>query len=123
MMETRSSLLRRVRNPADTAGWQEFVTLYEPLLLAYVRKKGLTEPDASDVVQEVLARLVKVLPDFELQREARSVPYLAVEGDLQRAGRLGPPKASLGPLRAAGSVGSRKRPGSMGSRGRRGAGD
>ena len=69
MMETRSSLLSRVRNPADTAGWREFVTLYEPLLLAYVRKKGLTEPDASDVVQEVLARLVKVLPDFELQRE------------------------------------------------------
>ena len=70
MMETRSSLLCRVRNPADTAGWHEFVTLYEPLLLAYVCKKGLTKPDAADVVQEVLARLVKALPDFELKRES-----------------------------------------------------
>jgi RNA polymerase sigma factor (sigma-70 family) len=68
MMETRSSLLRRVRNPADADGWREFVALYEPLLLAYVRKKGLRGPDADDVVQEALARLVKALPDFDLER-------------------------------------------------------
>ena len=39
-------------------------------MLAYVRKKGLTETVAADVVQEVLARLVKALPDFELKRES-----------------------------------------------------
>jgi RNA polymerase sigma factor (sigma-70 family) len=69
MMETRSTLLRRVRDPADADGWREFVALYEPLLLAYVQSKGAKGHDADDLVQEVLARLVKELPRFELKRE------------------------------------------------------
>jgi RNA polymerase sigma-70 factor (ECF subfamily) len=69
MMDTRSSLLRRVRDPADVEGWSEFVALYEPLLQAYVRKQGLSGPDVDDVVQDVLARLLRVLADFDLKRE------------------------------------------------------
>jgi RNA polymerase sigma-70 factor (ECF subfamily) len=69
MMETRSSLLRRVRDPADADGWREFVALYQPLLQAYVRKQGLIGPDADDVVQDVLARLLRALPEFDLNRE------------------------------------------------------
>ncbi len=69
MDRTRSTLLIRVRNPADARAWGEFVALYEPLLTAYVRHKGLGAEDARDVVQEVFARLVKVLPEFELDRQ------------------------------------------------------
>jgi RNA polymerase sigma-70 factor (ECF subfamily) len=58
----------RIRDPADAKAWGEFVALYEPLLMAYVRHRGLSEEDARDVVQEVFARLVKTLPDFELDR-------------------------------------------------------
>ena len=69
MDRTRSTLLIRVRNPADARAWGEFVALYEPLLTAYVRHKGLGAEDARDVVQEVFARLVKTLPEFELDRQ------------------------------------------------------
>jgi RNA polymerase sigma-70 factor (ECF subfamily) len=68
MDRTRSTLLIRVRDPADARAWGEFVALYEPLLTAYVRHKGVGAEDARDVVQDVFARLVKSLPEFELDR-------------------------------------------------------
>src|SRR5438445_353223 len=68
MTQTRSSLLRRVRDPADRASWEEFIALYEPLLLAYVLKKGLQESDARDVAQEIFVKLHRVLPEFQLDR-------------------------------------------------------
>jgi RNA polymerase sigma-70 factor (ECF subfamily) len=68
MDQTRSTLLSRVRNPSDARAWGEFVALYQPLLTAYVRKRGLSEEDTRDVVQDIFARLVKSLPDFELAR-------------------------------------------------------
>jgi RNA polymerase sigma-70 factor (ECF subfamily) len=68
MDQTRSTLLLRVRNPSDAKAWGEFVALYQPLLTAYVRQRGLGEEDTRDVVQDVFARLVKSLPEFELAR-------------------------------------------------------
>jgi RNA polymerase sigma-70 factor (ECF subfamily) len=65
---TNSSLLRRVRDVADEASWAEFVARYEPVLLAYVRRRGLNEHDARDVVQEVFLRLHRALPAFRLDR-------------------------------------------------------
>jgi RNA polymerase sigma-70 factor (ECF subfamily) len=69
MVETRPSLLLRVRDPADAESWREFVSLYEPLLLAYVRHRGVAEHDARDVVQEVFGTLFRVLPDFALDHD------------------------------------------------------
>src|SRR5262245_44278634 len=63
-----SSLLRRLTNPEDQASWGEFVALYEPLLIRYVRKKGLGEHDANDVVQNIFISLFRKLPAFELDR-------------------------------------------------------
>lgn len=68
MIETDSVLVARVRNPADSAGWREFVALYEPLLQAYVRRLGLPERDLQDVVQEIFIKLLQALPQFELDR-------------------------------------------------------
>jgi RNA polymerase sigma-70 factor, ECF subfamily len=68
MDQTRSTLLGRIRDPADAKAWGEFVALYQPLLTAYVRRRGLGEEDVRDVVQDVFARLVKSLPEFELAR-------------------------------------------------------
>jgi RNA polymerase sigma factor (sigma-70 family) len=64
--ETRSSLIRRVHDPSDADGWREFVALYEPLLLTYVRNRSLAPDDARDVVQDIFAKLLKILPRFDL---------------------------------------------------------
>jgi RNA polymerase sigma factor (sigma-70 family) len=69
MTETRSSLIRRVRDAADSRSWAEFVALYEPLLLGYVLSRGLPMDDARDVVQDILIGLLKALPNFELDHK------------------------------------------------------
>jgi RNA polymerase sigma-70 factor (ECF subfamily) len=68
MDRTRSTLLMRVCDPADAEAWREFLALYEPLLTAYLRRRGLGLEATRDVVQDILARLVKALPDFKLER-------------------------------------------------------
>jgi RNA polymerase sigma-70 factor (ECF subfamily) len=77
MTETRSSLIRRVRDAADTRSWAEFVALYEPLLMSYVLSRGLPLDDAQDVVQDILIGLLKALPNFELDhRQGRFRTWL-----------------------------------------------
>jgi RNA polymerase sigma-70 factor (ECF subfamily) len=77
MPETSSTLIGRVRNTADAESWREFVALYEPLLLSYVRSRGLGENDARDVVQEIFSRLVRTLPGFTLDHtQGRFRTYL-----------------------------------------------
>ena len=63
--ETRISLIERVRNNEDSVAWGEFFAIYRPLLVAYVRKRGVSEHDAADVVQDVFSRLVPALASFE----------------------------------------------------------
>jgi RNA polymerase sigma-70 factor (ECF subfamily) len=67
-METSTTLLRRVRDTRDQDAWGEFVAFYQPLLLAYVARKGLREYDAHDVVQNILIALLRALPTFELNK-------------------------------------------------------
>jgi len=69
MPETRVSLIQRVRNRADAAAWAEFFSIYQPLLTAYVRKRGVHEHDAADVVQDVFGRLVPALAEFDFDSQ------------------------------------------------------
>jgi RNA polymerase sigma-70 factor (ECF subfamily) len=66
-METRTTLIGRVRDTGDAESWREFVEIYGPLIMAYARK-GLEPEAALDVVQEVFIRLLKALPRFEFDR-------------------------------------------------------
>ena len=62
---TSQSLLLRARDPADAASWRQLVDLYTPLIRRGVRSYVAQPADADDVVQEVLAALVRELPRFE----------------------------------------------------------
>jgi RNA polymerase sigma-70 factor (ECF subfamily) len=64
MEQTPVSLLQRLRQPDEKQAWDRFVELYTPLLLYWARRLGLQEPDAADLVQEVLTLLVRKLPEF-----------------------------------------------------------
>ena len=64
MSETSASLLERLRLRPDEEGWQRLVGLYTPLIRGWLRRHGLPPQEADDVVQEVLAVVVRRLPDF-----------------------------------------------------------
>lgn len=61
---TRSSLLRRVKNPEDQESWTQFNALYGKLVLGFALKAGLTEDEAQEVVQETMIAAAKHLPEF-----------------------------------------------------------
>lgn len=63
--ETRSSLLARVRNPRDSEAWEEFLSIYEPLIYRVARRKGLQDADAREVTQDVLVTLADVIPSWK----------------------------------------------------------
>jgi RNA polymerase sigma-70 factor (ECF subfamily) len=50
---TRVSLLVQIRDGANHAAWQEFVSLYGPVVYGFARQRGLQDADAADVVQDV----------------------------------------------------------------------
>jgi RNA polymerase sigma-70 factor (ECF subfamily) len=74
--DTRLTLIERVC-ALDSASWNEFIMLYSPLLLAYIRDSsrrknlGFTEQDLEEVKQDVLVKLFQALPVFKLDRENR----------------------------------------------------
>ena len=68
MQSTPVSLLERLRQPGDTLAWDRFVRLYTPLLYHWLRRTGLQQADAADLVQDVLTVLVTKLPEFIYQR-------------------------------------------------------
>src|SRR5262249_60927380 len=64
MNRTSQSLLERLRRRDDAAAWTRFTDLYTPLLYHWARQLAAQPTDAADLVQDVLATLVRLLPDF-----------------------------------------------------------
>jgi len=50
---TRASLLLRLRDSQDHEAWAEFVSLYEPVTYRLLRRHGLQDADAREVMQEL----------------------------------------------------------------------
>jgi RNA polymerase sigma-70 factor (ECF subfamily) len=63
---TRRSLIVKLRDPADTAAWHEFVALYEPLIYRLARRKGLQDADARDLCQEVFRAVAQAIDRWDL---------------------------------------------------------
>lgn len=70
--ETRHSLILRLRDDRDVEAWDQFVSIYQPLVYRLARHKGLQDADAREVVQEVLLAVAKAVhrwqPDPERGR-------------------------------------------------------
>ncbi len=65
MSETRSSLLKRVKNLDDDASWGEFDRIYRPLLARYARARGLSQEEADEIAQQCMAAIVTGIQGFE----------------------------------------------------------
>jgi RNA polymerase sigma factor (sigma-70 family) len=63
---TRYSLIVKLRDPADSAAWCEFVALYQPLVYRLARRKGLQDVDAHDLCQEVFRTVARAIERWEL---------------------------------------------------------
>ena len=106
MDRRRSTLLMRVRDPADAEARGEFVALHEPLLTAYLQHRGLGPEDTRDVVQAVFARSVT-------SGGRTGAPSIATPGAARSArrptgrGRWKRPAAASGPVLASRRSGRR----------------
>ena len=74
MHGTSITLLERLRTSSDAEAWGRFVRIYTPFLFHWADRHGLQPSDAADLVQEVFAQLLKILPAFayDPQRSFRS---------------------------------------------------
>jgi RNA polymerase sigma-70 factor (ECF subfamily) len=68
MSETSASLLERLRLRPDETSWRRLVDLYKPLLHRWLRRYALQPCDADDLVQDVLAVVVRELSHFKHNR-------------------------------------------------------
>lgn len=65
---TSVSLLERIRHGGDAADWRCLVEVYEPMIRGWLGQHHLPAADLDDIVQEILAVLVRKLPEFDRQR-------------------------------------------------------
>jgi len=71
-LQTRPSLLLRLRDANDNAAWSQFVAVYTPLIFGFCRGRGLSESDAGDVSQEVLKAVAGAIPRFQYDPQRSS---------------------------------------------------
>ena len=64
-LQTRASLLSRLKNWEDADSWQDFANTYERLIYTTAVRAGLTDSEAKDVLQEVLISVAKTIDEFK----------------------------------------------------------
>ncbi|HEX5103080.1 MAG TPA: sigma-70 family RNA polymerase sigma factor [Pirellulaceae bacterium] len=65
MSSTSASLLDRLRDGPQSPAWLRMNDIYQPLIRSWLHRQDVLASDADDLVQEVLAVVVRRLPDFE----------------------------------------------------------
>ena len=66
---TRASLLLRLCDSEDHEAWVEFVKLYEPVIYRSLRRHGLQDADARDVMQELLLAVSRSIDRWEPRKQ------------------------------------------------------
>jgi len=69
---TRPSLLLRLRDCQDHEAWVEFVTIYEPVLFRLLRRYGLQDADAREVMQELLMAVSRSIDRWDPAKQRGS---------------------------------------------------
>lgn len=61
---TRHSLVKRLKDTGDQESWREFFETYWKLLYSFALKRGCTDVEAEDVVQETVISVSRKMPEF-----------------------------------------------------------
>jgi RNA polymerase sigma factor (sigma-70 family) len=69
---TRSSLLRRIKDPSDDPGWSRFYDKYAPLVERFALKAGLNKTESREVVQSTMIQMAQKIGTFEYDRSKGS---------------------------------------------------
>lgn len=64
LIQTRWSLIQRLKNLCDNDAWQEFFDTYWRLIHSVASKSGLTHAEADDVVQETILSVTRKIGEF-----------------------------------------------------------
>ena len=72
LIPTRTTLLHRLKDWQDQPSWQDFFDTYWKLIYGVAIKKGLTEAEAQDVVQETMISVASHMPSFKYDRSVGS---------------------------------------------------
>ncbi len=63
---TSMTLLQALRaRPDDESAWGRFVERYQPLILSWCARRGLSPNDAADVAQDVMLKMARFIRNFE----------------------------------------------------------
>ncbi len=69
--ETKSDLLLRIQSAEDREAWDQFVSMYRPVIYRMARRRGLQDADAQDLVQRVLIAVAGAIGQWKPTRGAR----------------------------------------------------
>ena len=72
LLETRSSLINRLKATINGESWEVFFNTYWELIYSVARRKGLSEADSQDIVQETILKVHKSLERFQYNRDRGS---------------------------------------------------
>jgi RNA polymerase sigma factor (sigma-70 family) len=72
LLQTRWTLIERLKNWDDRESWREFFNIYWKLIYGVAVKSGLTHAEAQDVVQETIVSVSKSMEKFKADPSAGS---------------------------------------------------
>jgi len=65
MPDTRASLILRLPDASDIEAWDEFVSIYQPLVYRLALRQGFQHADAQELVQEVMLAVSRAVDRWE----------------------------------------------------------
>ncbi len=68
LLQTRLSLVARLKDSTDRDIWERFLSTYGPFLHRVALQAGLTQTEAQDAVQETVISVAKTMPAFKYDR-------------------------------------------------------
>lgn len=69
---TSSSLLLRLRDPRNQEAWSQFVDIYQPAIYRQLRKCGLQDADAQELMQEIFLTVNRQIATWEMNKDRGS---------------------------------------------------